>query len=82
MAEFEGALIKDRQLAGIRRYQERLATERRKPGRTPKVDPAQEMHVLKNLAAPGGSLWYPAACTGSLGTPEWTFPEGALRRWP
>lgn len=44
--------------------------------------PAQEMHVLKNPAAPDGSPWYPAAFTGSLVTPEWTFPEDALRRWP
>jgi len=44
--------------------------------------PAQEMHVLKNPAAPDGSPWYPAAFTGPLVTPEWTFAEGALRRWP
>ncbi len=44
--------------------------------------PAQEMHVLKNPAAPDGSPWYPAAFTGPLFTPEWTFPEGALHRWP
>ncbi len=41
VAEFERALIKDRQLDGIRRYQERLAAEGRKPGRIPKVDPAR-----------------------------------------
>jgi len=44
--------------------------------------PAQEMHVLKNPATPDGSPWYPAAFTGPLVTPEWTFPEGALHRWP
>jgi hypothetical protein len=44
--------------------------------------PAQEMHVLKNPAAPDASPWYPAAFAGPLLTPEWTFPEGALRRWP
>ena len=44
--------------------------------------PAQEMHVLKNPAAPDGSPWYPAAFSGPLVTPEWTFPEGALHRWP
>ena len=44
--------------------------------------PAQEMHVLKNLAAGDGSPWYPAAFDGELVTPEWTFPEGALHRWP
>jgi len=44
--------------------------------------PAQEIHVLKNPAAADGSPWYPADFTGELVTPEWTFPEGALRRWP
>lgn len=44
--------------------------------------PAQEMHVLKNPAAADGSPWYPAQFTGSLVTPEWTFPEDALHRWP
>jgi hypothetical protein len=44
--------------------------------------PAQEMHVLKNPAAPDGTPWYPAAFSGPLVTPEWTFPEGALHRWP
>jgi Domain of unknown function (4846) len=44
--------------------------------------PAQEMHVLKNMGAPDGSPWYPAAFTGPLVTPEWTFPAGSLRRWP
>jgi Domain of unknown function (4846) len=44
--------------------------------------PAQEMHVLKNPAAPGGTPWYPAAFDGPLVTPEWTFPEGAVHRWP
>jgi DNA invertase Pin-like site-specific DNA recombinase len=41
VAEFERALIKDRQLDGIRRYQKRLAAEGRKPGRPLKVDPAR-----------------------------------------
>jgi Domain of unknown function (4846) len=44
--------------------------------------PAQEMHVLKNPASPDGSPWYPAAFSGPLVTPEWTFHEGALHRWP
>ena len=44
--------------------------------------PAQEMHVLKNPAASDGSPWYPADFTGGLVTPEWSFPEGALHRWP
>jgi hypothetical protein len=44
--------------------------------------PAQEMHVLKNPGAPDGSPWYPAAFSGDLVTPEWTFSRDALRRWP
>lgn len=44
--------------------------------------PAQEMHVLKNPAAADGSPWYPAAVTWPMATPEWTFPEGSLKRWP
>jgi hypothetical protein len=44
--------------------------------------PAQDIHVLQNPAAPDGSPWYPASFDGELVTPEWTFPPGALRRWP
>jgi uncharacterized protein DUF4846 len=44
--------------------------------------PAQEIHVLKNPAAPDGSPWYPAAFAGDLVTPEWIFHPGALHRWP
>jgi hypothetical protein len=44
--------------------------------------PAQDIHVLKNPAAPDGSPWYPASSDGDFVTPEWTFPSGALRRWP
>ena len=44
--------------------------------------PAQEMHVLKNPASADGSAWYPANFSGGLVTPEWSFPEKALRRWP
>jgi hypothetical protein len=44
--------------------------------------PAQDIHVLKNPAAPDGSPWYPASFDGDFVTPEWTFPSGALRRWP
>lgn len=44
--------------------------------------PAQEMHILRNPADSNGSPWYPAAFAGPLVTPEWTFPEDALRRWP
>jgi hypothetical protein len=44
--------------------------------------PAQEMHVLKNPGATDGTPWYTAAFTGPLVTPEWTFSEDSLRRWP
>jgi len=40
-AEFERALRKDRQLAGIRRYRNPLAAEGCKPGRTLKAGPAR-----------------------------------------
>ena len=43
--------------------------------------PAQDMHVLKNLANSDGSPWY-AAPDGDLVTPEWTFAKASLRRWP
>jgi hypothetical protein len=43
--------------------------------------PAQDVHVLTN---PGrrGSPWYPAIARGSLVTPEWTFLDTDLRRFP
>jgi hypothetical protein len=44
--------------------------------------PAQEIHVLRNPGASDGSPWYPARLDDELVTPEWTFPSGALRRWP
>lgn len=44
--------------------------------------PAQEMHVLKNPATTDGSPWYSASVTWPLATPEWTFPQGSLKRWP
>jgi hypothetical protein len=44
--------------------------------------PAQDIHVLRNPSDPSGSPWYPAAFTGDLVTPEWTFPAGSLKRWP
>jgi hypothetical protein len=44
--------------------------------------PAQQMHILKNPAADDGTPWYAAPVDGELVTPEWTFPAGALRRWP
>ncbi len=43
--------------------------------------PAQDMHVLKNLANGDGSPWY-AMPVGDLVTPEWTFAAGSLKRWP
>lgn len=43
--------------------------------------PAQDPHILVNPAAPS-SPWYSANFDGPLVTPEWTFPEGSLRRWP
>lgn len=38
-AEYERSMIRERQAEGIRRYQERLAREGRKPGPHPKSDP-------------------------------------------
>jgi hypothetical protein len=43
--------------------------------------PAQDMHVLKNLADADGSPWYPLAFGDRLVTPEWTFPRESLRMW-
>ncbi len=43
--------------------------------------PAQDIHVLKNPADPAGSPWY-APPSGPLVTPEWTFLDGSLKRWP
>ena len=43
--------------------------------------PAQDMHVLKNLANADGSPWYPLAFGDQLVTPEWIFPRESLRRW-
>ncbi len=43
--------------------------------------PAQEVHLLRNPATPG-SPWYPAAPSGELVTPEWTFGFTDLRRFP
>lgn len=43
--------------------------------------PAQQVHVLKNLANGDGSPWY-APPIGDLVTPEWTFSPKSLRRWP
>ena len=43
--------------------------------------PAQDMHVLKGVAAAEASPWYTLEAGKPLITPEWTFPPGSLRRW-
>ena len=44
--------------------------------------PAQDMHILKNPKAAGGSPWYPVPTEkDELVTPEWTFPPRSLRRF-
>jgi hypothetical protein len=43
--------------------------------------PAQDMHVLVNPGERGLSPWYRTTADGSLRTPEWDFPAGALRRF-
>lgn len=43
--------------------------------------PAQETQILRNLEDPRLSPWYELK-EGSLSTPEWTFDEGSLRRFP
>ena len=43
--------------------------------------PAQDMHIVKNPANGDGSPWY-AVPSDALVTPEWTFPQGSLKRWP
>jgi hypothetical protein len=43
--------------------------------------PAQETQVLRNLSTPEISPWYILE-KGELITPQWTFPEGSLRRFP
>jgi hypothetical protein len=42
--------------------------------------PAQEVHVLRNPAAPDDP-WFVVASGAPLVTPEWTFPAGSLRRF-
>lgn len=44
--------------------------------------PAQDIHILKNPAAADGTPWYSAPISWPLVTPEWTFPQGSLKRWP
>lgn len=43
--------------------------------------PAQETQILRNLDHPELSPWYELE-EGSLSTPEWTFDDGSLRRFP
>ena len=43
--------------------------------------PAQDIHVLKNPAAPAGNPWYKVVEGQPVVTPEWTFKPGQLRRW-
>ncbi|MBA4387181.1 MAG: hypothetical protein C0404_04310 [Verrucomicrobia bacterium] len=43
--------------------------------------PAQEMHVLKNLADPEISPWYGTGFGEHLKTPEWLFKRTELRRF-
>lgn len=43
--------------------------------------PAQDFHVLVNPAAPKRGVWYDAAITDRLRTPEWTFTKDQLRRF-
>ncbi len=43
--------------------------------------PAQEIHVLRNLAADDGSVWYGTDFGDTLDTPEWRFSRQQLKRW-
>lgn len=43
--------------------------------------PAQETQILRNFSSPDISPWYILE-KGELITPQWTFPEGSLRRFP
>jgi Domain of unknown function (4846) len=43
--------------------------------------PAQEIHVLKNLAEPGNSPWYVLNKGDELNTPEWRFAWSERKRW-
>jgi len=42
--------------------------------------PAQDIHILRNLASPD-SPWYVIEGDGPLSTPEWDFSAGSLRRF-
>ena len=43
--------------------------------------PAQEIHVLKNMANANGSPWYSNFSEGNIGTPEWGFRVEDLKRF-
>lgn len=43
--------------------------------------PAQQLHILVNPLDPS-TPWYPIPCSKSLFTPEWTFDQGAAKRFP
>ena len=40
--------------------------------------PAQEMHILRNLANDAGNPWYTTSFEEKLNTPEWTFSKDQL----
>lgn len=44
--------------------------------------PAQDIQLLRNYHWRRGGPWYKAPFTWPLKTPEWTFPEGSLKRFP
>ena len=44
--------------------------------------PAQDIHILKNFNSRNRSPWYSLKFSGSLETPEWTFEENSLKRFP
>ena len=43
--------------------------------------PAQEIHVVRNPAAPDGDPWFRVGDGPALVTPEWRFAWSALRRF-
>jgi hypothetical protein len=42
--------------------------------------PAQDIHILRNLASPD-QPWYVIDGDGPVSTPQWDFPAGSLRRF-
>lgn len=44
--------------------------------------PAQEIHLLKNLAEPALGPWFRLPPEGAVETPEWAFRRSDLRRFP